>query len=270
MKKEAIRVSTMVPTAPTTLYLAWLNAEQHSAMTGGVAKIDPQVGGKFTTWNGYISGKLVILDLGRRLVMSWRTTDFPREAPDSRVEVHFEALGGSTRLTVLHTDIPEGQSEKCRESWNEKYFGPMRTFFSKYLPDPRKPPPPRRPPPPPDDEDEDEDETPKKGKLAAKAAPSSKKVVTPAKGKVVAAKPPPAKAPAKPAKPAAKAPVKPAKVAAKPAKAPAKPAKPAAKAPAKPAKSAGKPAAKKPAAKKPAPKKPAAKPAKAKAKAKKK
>lgn len=246
MKKEAIRVSTMVPTAPTTLYLAWLNAEQHSAMTGGAAKIDPQVGGNFTTWNGYITGKLVILDLGRRLVMSWRTTDFPREAPDSRVEVHLEALGGSTRLTILHTDIPEGQSEKYREYWNEKYFTPMRTFFSKYLPDPRKPPPPRRPPPPPEEEEEEveeEKETPKlaagagkKGKLAVKPPPPSKTVVAkePSKEKAKPAAKPSKAAPAE--APAPKPKEKPAK---KPAKAaPKKPAatkKPALKA--KPAKS---------------------------------
>ncbi|OJY31470.1 MAG: hypothetical protein BGO98_15560 [Myxococcales bacterium 68-20] len=257
MKKEAIRVSTMVPTAPTTLYLAWLNAEQHSAMTGGVAKIDPQVGGKFTTWNGYISGKLVILDLGRRLVMSWRTTDFPREEPDSRVEVHFEALGGSTRLTILHTEIPEGQSEKYRELWSEKYFGPMRTFFSKYLPDPRKPPPPRPPPPPIEEEEEEEEEaevTPKKGKLAAKAPPPSKKVI--------------AKAPAPSTKVIAKAPPSKGKLVTKatPAKAVAKPV--AAKAKPAPAKKPAKPAPKKPA--KPAAKKPTAKKAAAKPKAKKK
>jgi hypothetical protein len=243
MKKEALRVSTMVPTAPTTLYLAWLNAEQHSAMTGGAAKIDPQVGGKFTALNGYVSGKLVILDLGRRLVMSWRTTDFPREAPDSRVEVHFEALGGSTRLTILHTDIPEGQSERYREGWNEKYFTPMRTFFSKYLPDPRMPPPPRRPPPPPEPEEEEEEETPKKGKLAPKAAPAVAKVAAP-----------PAKGKPSPAATGARAvPAKPEKLPAPKPKAAEKPAK---KAPAKPA-------AKKASAKKPIPK---AKPAKGKKK----
>lgn len=244
MKKEALRLSTMVPTAPTTLYLAWLNAEQHSAMTGGAAKIDPQVGGKFTTWNGLVSGKLVILDLGRRLVMSWRTTDFPREAPDSRVEIHLEGLGGTTRVTVLHTDIPEGVGEKCREVWNDKYFTPMRNFFSKYLPDPRKPPPPRRPPPPEEDEEE-EIETPKKGKLGAKPVPAK----APVRGAA------PAKVTAKAVKPAA------AKVATKaPSKAPPPKPKAAAKPAAKPAKKvAAKPVAKKAAPKKAAPKKPAPK-----------
>src|SRR6185436_262020 len=90
MKKDALRVSTAIPVAPTTLYLAWLSSEQHSAMTGGAAKIDPSVGGNFTAWDGYIKGKNIALDLGRRIVMSWRTTDFPRDAGDSRVEIFFE------------------------------------------------------------------------------------------------------------------------------------------------------------------------------------
>lgn len=232
MKKDALRVSTAIPVAPTTLYLAWLSSEQHAAMTGGAAKIDPTVGGKFTAWDGYISGKFVALDLGRRIVTSWRTTDFPKDAGDSKVEVHFEALGGSTRVTVLHTDIPEGQGEKYKQFWNDRYFVPMRTYFSKYLPDPRKPPPPRRPPPPPDDdEEEDEEETPRKPLSKAKLPPS------PPSKKAILAKP---SKPSKPAKP-----VKLAKKAAPPPKKKAAPAKPAKK----------KPAAKKaPAKKKPAPK----------------
>jgi hypothetical protein len=257
MKKEALRVSSTLPVAPTTLYLAWLSAEQHSAMTGGAAKIDATVGGKYTAWNGYISGKLVILDLGRRIVMSWRTTDFPREAPDSRVEIHFEALGGSTRVLILHTDIPEGQAEQYRVGWNEKYFNPMLTFFTKYLPDPRKPPPPRRPPPP--EEEEEEEETPsvppKKGSKAIKSPP-------PPPSKKPLGKAPPERPEAPPPQPSKKVAEKPAPTAAaKPApKAPEKPApkKPAPKAEAKPTPKAPEESA----AKKPAAKKPAAKPAK--------
>lgn len=262
MKKEGLRVQTTVPAAPTTLYLAWLSSEQHGAMTGSTAKIDPSVGGKFSAQNGYISGKLVTLDLGRRIVMALRTSDFPRDAHDSRVEVHFEALGGSTRLTVLHTDIPEGQGEKYKSMWNDQYFHAMRTFFSKYLPDPRKPPPPRRPPPPPEDDEEEEKPKTKLGMLKAKAAKLSPP--RPPPKPAAPAKPAPAKAPPAKAAPAKGAPAKPAPAkAAKPspakpapkkaAKAPAKPAakKPTAKAPAKPAKAAPKKPAKA-ASKKPA------------------
>jgi len=252
MKKEALRVTTTIPVAPTTLYFAWIDSTQHSAMTeNAVAKIDPNVGAKFTALNGYVSGKLVILDLGRRLVMSWRTADFPREAPDSRVEVHLEALGSSTRVLVLHTDIPEGQSESYKTLWNEKYFGPMRTYFSKFLPDPRNPPPRRLPPPPPEDEEEEvEDEAPPpakgKSKIVAKAPKSAP---PPAKvdAKAAHAKAAPAKAAPAKAAPAKAAPAKAAPAKAAPAKGkPAAAAKPAtAKKAAKPTKPVAKPAAKK-------------------------
>ena len=177
MKKEALRVTSTIPVAPTTLYFAWIDSTHHSSMTGMTAKIEPEVGAKYSACSGYVTGKLVILDLGRRIVMSWRTTDFPRDAADSRVEVHFETLGPSTRILILHTDIPEGQSEKYKALWNEKYIAPMRSYFSKFLPDPRNPPPRRIPPPPPEsDDDEEEDEVPVKGKgkLGAKAVPAAK------------------------------------------------------------------------------------------------
>jgi uncharacterized protein YndB with AHSA1/START domain len=156
MKKEALRLTTTVPVAPTTLYYAWLDSAQHSSMTGGDATMISEVGAKYSAWNGYITGKMIALDLGRRIVMSWRTTDFPNDAADSRVELHFESLGGGTRILVLHTDIPEGQSEQFRVSWNEKYFMPLRTYFAKALPDPRLPPPVRKPMPPTEPDDEEE------------------------------------------------------------------------------------------------------------------
>lgn len=172
MTREALRVTTTVPVAPTTLYYAWLDGVQHTAMTGSTAKFEAEVGAKFSALDGYVTGQLVALDLGRRIVMSWRTADFPQDAPDSRVEVHFEALGGGTRVLVLHTEIPEGQSETYRGTWNDKYFQPMRVHFSKFLPDPRLPPPVRKPLPPPepdDDEDDEDDELPRH-KLRAKGS----------------------------------------------------------------------------------------------------
>lgn len=254
MKKEAIRVVTTVPVAPTTLYFAWLDSEQHTAMTGSAAKLSNDVGQKYSALNGWVTGKLITLDLGRRMVISWRTTDFPRDAADSRVEIHLEALGGSTRVTVIHTELPEGHGDPARNAWNDKYFTPMRNHFSKYLPDPRNPPPPRRPPPPPEEEEEEVATTPK----GAKGKPGKAPPPPPAKGKG----PSVAKVEAKSGKkltppPAKKAPPPPAPAkAAKPAKKAAAPAKPAKKAPAPAKKAPAKPA------KKPAAKKPAAKPAK--------
>ena len=109
---ESITVTSLVPVAPEKAYAAWMNGEEHSAFTGSAAEIDPRAGGKFTAWDGYIWGKTLELEPGRRIVQSWRTSDFSEHDRDSRIEVTFNAVSGGTEITLVHTDIPEGQGDQ--------------------------------------------------------------------------------------------------------------------------------------------------------------
>ena len=70
------------------------------------------------------------LDPPRRIVQSWRTTEFPEGSPDSRLEVLLEPDGAGTRLTLVHTEIPDGQGARYEEGWKENYFTPMKAYFS--------------------------------------------------------------------------------------------------------------------------------------------
>lgn len=127
---EDLRLSTVLPASAERIYRAWLDSREHGALTGGLAEIAPEVGGKFTAWDGYIQGTTLALEPYRRILQSWRTTDFPEESPDSRLEVLFEEVEAGTRLTLLHSDIPEGQAEDYRQGWEDYYFTPMLAYFS--------------------------------------------------------------------------------------------------------------------------------------------
>jgi len=132
MGHEAIRLSTVIPATPQMVYLAWLDSAQHSAFSGaGVSKIDPNPGGKFALSDGYITGKFISLDFGRRIVQSWRTNEFQKTDRDSRLEVHLEAVFGGTRITLLHSGLPTGTADKYRQRWLDNYFTPMKNFFGK-------------------------------------------------------------------------------------------------------------------------------------------
>src|SRR5690606_10914720 len=131
MGAEELRVSAVIQSSPNRIYAAWLDERQHSAFTGGRATVEPWVGGRHTAWDGFIEGMLTDLDTGRRIGMTWRTTDFPREAPDSRVEVHLDPVAGGTKVTLLHTAIPEGHSERYKATWKSNYLEPMKKYFSK-------------------------------------------------------------------------------------------------------------------------------------------
>jgi activator of HSP90 ATPase len=129
MPTEDIRLSEIIPAKPERLFEAWLSSKEHTAMTGGEAKIEPTTFGRHSAWDGYIEGITLELDRPRRIVQTWRTTEFPRSSPDSRLEVLMEAAAGGTRLTIVHTDIPEGDGGKYEGGWKENYLEPMLAYF---------------------------------------------------------------------------------------------------------------------------------------------
>ncbi len=121
-------ISDVVAASPDAVYDAWMSSEEHAAMTGGEAKIDPRVGGAFTAWDGYIEGRTIALEAGRRIVQSWRTSEFEPDDPDSEIEVTLEPIADGTKITLRHSKIPDGQSG-YEQGWRDNYFDPMREYF---------------------------------------------------------------------------------------------------------------------------------------------
>jgi uncharacterized protein YndB with AHSA1/START domain len=130
MATESIQVSGVIRAPPDRIYEAWLDSAEHSAMTGGRATIDANVGGRFTAWDGYIEGATLELEPGRRIVQRWRTTEFPADAADSLVEIRLEPLEDGTRIIFLHSEIPEGQRTRYEQNWREHYLDPMDRYFA--------------------------------------------------------------------------------------------------------------------------------------------
>ena len=132
-KLEKIRFTAIFEdVSPTELYDTWMSSKGHAAMNGaGKCTIDPVVGGRHVEGDGYMHGWNLALSRGKRIVQSWRTTDFAPESPDSVIELTFAKTKDGTALTLLHTDIPEGQGEGYSRGWPEFYFDPMALYFAK-------------------------------------------------------------------------------------------------------------------------------------------
>jgi activator of HSP90 ATPase len=105
--------------------------KSHSAMTGSPAKVDSKVGGRFTAWDEYIFGSTLDLDPNKRIVQSWQTSEFPDEAPDSRLEVLFEESKSGTKIILTHLNMPDDQVVSYKQGWEDFYFKPMREYFGK-------------------------------------------------------------------------------------------------------------------------------------------
>ena len=125
------KLTDMIPAAPEAIYAAWMSSRGHSAMTGGKAKTSTKIGGAFTAWDGYISGVNLALVPGERIEQSWRTSEFSDAHPDSKIVVTLKALKDGTRITLRHSNVPDGQTSYDRGGWQEHYFEPMKKYFGK-------------------------------------------------------------------------------------------------------------------------------------------
>ena len=127
---DSIEVSTTLPVPPKRIYQAWLDGDEHGWMTGSSASVKPEVGGRFTAWDGYITGTTLEVEPFRRIVQAWRSTEFAPGDPDSRLEVWLEDLGSSTKITLIHTNLPDGQGARTQQGWVDNYFSPMQRYFA--------------------------------------------------------------------------------------------------------------------------------------------
>jgi activator of HSP90 ATPase len=134
MATEKIELSDIIPATPEQIYAAWLDPAEHEAMTGGEATMErPEAGAVFSAGDGYIWGKNLELEPHRRIVQSWRTSEFPDDAPDSRLEILLDDAPEGTRVTLIHSEIPEGQGAQYEGGWRDYYFTPMKKHFASRL-----------------------------------------------------------------------------------------------------------------------------------------
>lgn len=127
--KKTFTLKTTIPASPETVYSAWMDSEEHAAMTGGSpAIINNEIDKPFTAHNAYLWGKNLELVPNQKIVQTWRTTGFKSTDEDSQIKVTFEGQKGETLLTLTHSNIPS-QEEHVEQGWVTHYFEPMQAYF---------------------------------------------------------------------------------------------------------------------------------------------
>jgi uncharacterized protein YndB with AHSA1/START domain len=131
MRSTTTLIQTIDVNAPAEeVYRAYMMAPRHSEFTGGPAEIDARVGGRMSAWNGYIVGEFLEIDEGRRVVQTWRTTEWPEGYDDSKLELTFTATESGTRLTMVHSNVPSDQARRYDDGWKENYWEKLREYLS--------------------------------------------------------------------------------------------------------------------------------------------
>ena len=133
MKNEVttIKQTAVVTASPKEVYDAYVDPKKHAEFTGAKATGKPCVGGKMTAWDGYIFGKYLELEEGKRIVQEWTTTDWEDGYGPSKLELCFKAVPQGTEITMEHTNVPKAQADEIAGGWIEFYWNPLKEHFSK-------------------------------------------------------------------------------------------------------------------------------------------
>jgi activator of HSP90 ATPase len=131
MKTKSLRQSATINASPKDIYDALMDSKKHSAFTGQKATVSPKVGGKFSVFEGYSSGTNLELKPAKKIVQSWRASDWP-EGHYSKVTFNLVRKGANkTRLVFFQSGIPSNKYNDMKSGWTEFYWDPMKKKLGK-------------------------------------------------------------------------------------------------------------------------------------------
>jgi activator of HSP90 ATPase len=86
--------------------------------------ISREVGGVFTLFGGYITGRQLELLPNERIVQAWRAASWD---PGIFSIAKFELVeqGTGTKIVFDHTGFPKGKGERLATGWKEHYWEPL-------------------------------------------------------------------------------------------------------------------------------------------------
>src|SRR3972149_9868039 len=125
LKTTTITQRVVIPASPEEVYEAFMDAKKHSAFTGAKATSAARVGGEFSAWDGYITGKNLELEKGKRILQEWITTEWPEGYAPSRLEFTLCKVKGGTEITMVHSNIPADLAAADKQGWIKKYGEPL-------------------------------------------------------------------------------------------------------------------------------------------------
>jgi uncharacterized protein YndB with AHSA1/START domain len=133
---ESIHQEVVIKASRKRVYEALTDAEQFTkvirlskAPGGPAAVISKEVGGAFSAFGGYITGRHIELAPNERIVQAWRAGGW-EAGKYSIARFELKEQGEQTKLVFDHTGFPNGDAEHLLEGWNTNYWEPLRKYLA--------------------------------------------------------------------------------------------------------------------------------------------
>ena len=111
---------------PGTIYDLLADSRKRTEVTGREALMSQEVGGRFSTDAGQVTGVNVDLVPGQRLVQAWRREDFPEGIYSMAAITLSPTTVGGTELVLTHRGVPKHLLDQIEDYWRLAYWAPMK------------------------------------------------------------------------------------------------------------------------------------------------
>jgi activator of HSP90 ATPase len=126
---KTIEQSVRFSATARELYDIYLNPARHAAVTGAPVKISPKPGGKFTAFDGMLTGLTLFTIPGEMIVQRWRSCMFHAGDLDSILILRFIQDGKRGRIDLVHANVPKHDHAGVTKGWEKYYWKPLRAYL---------------------------------------------------------------------------------------------------------------------------------------------
>jgi activator of HSP90 ATPase len=130
METKTVKQTVTFRANPHDVYEALMDSKKHAQFTGDRASISRKVGGKFSVFDGYSEGINLELVPDKKIVQTWRASDW-QEGHYSKVTFLLKETVGGTRLAFTQTGVPVEQYDDITQGWRDYYWAPMKEMLEK-------------------------------------------------------------------------------------------------------------------------------------------
>lgn len=110
------------------IYDAWTKQEMVCAFTRGPCKLEAKKGGIFELFGGNINGKFEELVPNKKIVQSWRYSQWP-SGHFSNVVIEFDEKGDHTEVKITQSGVPESEKDATLKNWRGYYINSIKQTF---------------------------------------------------------------------------------------------------------------------------------------------
>ena len=127
MKNRIEQVVTFVA-SPHEVFETIMDSVRHSTFSNSEVIMSREIGGEYSAYDGYITGKNIELIPDKKIVQSWRAVDW-EEGQYSIITFFFTQIKTGTQLQFTHELLPDGTEEEFTQGWIDNYWEPMKIYF---------------------------------------------------------------------------------------------------------------------------------------------